>query len=510
MRICRIQIKNFRNFQEFDVILDSQAVILGENKIGKSNLLYALRLVLDPSLPDSVRQLQRTDFWDGLGNDFFGKIIEVSVDLTDFEDNDNIMAVLAEHIVSVEPLVSRLTYAFQPKPIQASTSKSDIDYEFITYGAGRPDNKFGYSVRSRLPLEILPALRDAERDLSTWNNSPLKPLLDDAVALLDEQQLQNAAKAVLGAQREVLDISASNLQGLEQQNSTSAEQPEQPLRNLETRIARRHDKMVGVSQSLSTALGFSPTDPAKLIRAIRLFIDNGERSIADASLGSANVLYLTLKSLNLELLAEREVRDHTFLAIEEPEAHLHPHLQRLVYRDFLKKRIHQIPGIENGEVAQNQSILLTTHSPHIVSVSPLKSIVLLRKSNEGDHTIGVSAANLDMSEPEIEDIERYLDINRGEMLFSKGVLLVEGDAEEYIIPIFAHLLGYDLDELSISICSVSGTNFSPYVKLLCSRGLNIPFATITDLDPQENAEPLGHKRVLDLLNIIDIISIRIR
>ena len=41
-------------------------MIVGENKIGKSNLLHALRLVLDPPLPDSVRQRRDEDFWDGL------------------------------------------------------------------------------------------------------------------------------------------------------------------------------------------------------------------------------------------------------------------------------------------------------------------------------------------------------------------------------------------------------------------------------------------------------------
>jgi putative ATP-dependent endonuclease of OLD family len=66
MRISRIQIEHFRNFQRLDVAVAAHAVIVGENKIGKSNLLYALRLVLDPALPDSARQLKEEDFWDGL------------------------------------------------------------------------------------------------------------------------------------------------------------------------------------------------------------------------------------------------------------------------------------------------------------------------------------------------------------------------------------------------------------------------------------------------------------
>jgi putative ATP-dependent endonuclease of OLD family len=58
MRIARVQIHNFRNFRALDVRLAAQAVIVGENQVGKTNFLYALRLVLDPSLPDVARHLR--------------------------------------------------------------------------------------------------------------------------------------------------------------------------------------------------------------------------------------------------------------------------------------------------------------------------------------------------------------------------------------------------------------------------------------------------------------------
>lgn len=51
MRLSRITIKNFRNFKYLDVYLGQHAVVLGENKVGKTNLLFALRMILDPTLP---------------------------------------------------------------------------------------------------------------------------------------------------------------------------------------------------------------------------------------------------------------------------------------------------------------------------------------------------------------------------------------------------------------------------------------------------------------------------
>lgn len=57
MHLSRIRISNFRNFFELDVELRGNVVVVGENRVGKSNLLYALRLIFDPSL----RQFLATD-----------------------------------------------------------------------------------------------------------------------------------------------------------------------------------------------------------------------------------------------------------------------------------------------------------------------------------------------------------------------------------------------------------------------------------------------------------------
>lgn len=177
MRISRICIQNFRNFSNLDVALSDHAVVVGENKIGKSNFLFALRLVLDPSLPDSARKLREEDFWDGLERPLGDERITISVDLTDIEDNVNQLAVLAEHLVEPEPMVARLTYVWQPLPGLDHGPKKDADYEFFVYGGDRPENRLSYEVRRRLPMELMPALRDCESDLARWTRSPLRPLL---------------------------------------------------------------------------------------------------------------------------------------------------------------------------------------------------------------------------------------------------------------------------------------------------------------------------------------------
>jgi putative ATP-dependent endonuclease of OLD family len=330
-------------------------------------------------------------------------------------------------------------------------------------------------------MDLLGALRDAEGDLANWRRSPLRPLLDEAASQIDRTELATLAEGITDA--------------------TAAVTATIEIKDLAQRIAERLEEMVGSGNAVETTLGFSPTDPNRLLRSLRLFIDGGRRGIAEASLGSANLLYITLKMLELEHLVQEGNRHHTFLAIEEPEAHLHPHLQRLVYRNFLKRRAHQETGAEEKKTRASATILLTSHSPHIASVSPIDAFVLLKKSADKQSTEAASTAGVEFDEQERLDMERYLDVTRGEILFAKGVMLVEGDAEAYLIPAFAKLQGLDLDALGITVCSVGGTNFAPYVKFLGPAGLNLPFCVLTDFDPTA-AFSRGERRVVKLLTTL--------
>ena len=461
MRLSRITIQNFRNFKHLDVYLGQHAVVLGENKVGKTNLLFALRMILDPTLPDSARRLRLDDFWDGLPRPLKADdAIEISVEFSEFEDSVELLAVLADHLVTPSPMVAKVTYRFQPIMGIDRPPRGEADYEFVIFGGNRPENSVGYELRRWMPMDLFPALRDAESDLARWTRSPLRPLLDRAARTIDEEDLQEIADEVHAT------------------TSRIAALPE--LAGVVTQVNGQLTEMIGEKHTIETALGFASTEPERLIRALQMMIDGGKRGVAEASLGSANVLYLALKHLEHQYLVEEGERQHTFLAIEEPEAHLHPHLQRLIYRNYLKERD------EDERSPELRSILLTTHSPNVASVAPLSNVVVLQSLPKEGHTVARSLMGIKLKAADREDLERYLDVTRGELFFSKGVILVEGDAEKFLLPTLARLYdkSFDFDAMGVTVCSIAGTNFAPYVKLLGPEGLDIPFAILTDFDPK--------------------------
>ena len=380
MYLSRLQVKNFRNFHDLDVKLGRASVVVGENNVGKSNLLFALRLILDPRLSDSSRMLREEDFWAGLNEPVKNReVIEVAIEFQDFQKEQSIFAVLQPYCIP-GPVTdtARLTYRFRPKPSLLKKPLLAIgDYEFVVFGGTDENNRVDFDTRRWIPIEVLQALRDAETDLAAWRNSPLRPLVERL--RLPETTLDAVAALIDAATSQLL--SDNNVQQLTQD------------------IHNRLSQMVGRLLRIDPSLGFTATVPERLTRSLRMFGDGpAQRPVGELSLGVDNVLYLLLLAIELERKEAAAERATTILAIEEPEAHLHPHLQRLVFRDFLRRE---------------SPVLLTTHSPHIASVAPLSSIVLLRNNQNGQGSIGRSTLEAGLLDQEVDDLQRYMDATSG-------------------------------------------------------------------------------------------------
>jgi putative ATP-dependent endonuclease of the OLD family len=476
VRISRVRIENFRNFKLLDVELGQNIVLVGENKAGKSNFIEALRLVLDPSLSDSDRQLTEHDFWDGDGEPpFNGRQIKIEVQFTDFATEGSPeylqLSWLCDCFITVDvERIAQLTYIYYEEKKPDERPSDQDDYKFHVYpGKDSNNNRFDIKgMRRDIPLYLIEALRDIAGDNKTWHRSPLKRLLK--LIDLPPEQLQPYTDKIKKVSETVV-----------------AEVP--PLKNLETEIQDRLDKMVGSLYQIDPQLGINATTPQTLLQALRIFADGAQRRALDrVSLGLQNVLYLSL----LSLMLEKQQINKEFLpivALEEPESHLHPHLQRLAFRDFLS-------------AAQNrrQPVLISTHSPHLVSAASIKDLVLLK--DYGLHgSKGVSAYNFvqSLDDRSCKDLERFLDITKSEMIFSKGVIFVEGDVEVLLVSEFSEILGKSLDRFGISVCNVYGTHFGHVVTL--AHEFDIPFIVLTDGD--KFAPVNGIQRAIKLLQIIN-------
>jgi putative ATP-dependent endonuclease of OLD family len=468
MRLTRLRTHNFRNLPNLDAVLASNLVVVGENRSGKTNFIQALRLVLDPSISYAERHLTSADFWDGLAGGASNydpmralETIEISVDVGDFEHETRIVAALSGGMTSMSPMEARLTYRWAPDPAHDNAYSDGV-----FFGSAGSWTRVGQDLREEIFVAYVHALRDVEGDIRSWRRSPLRGLLNRSAERSSPADLAGIEATLAGA------------------NSAVQSLPE--LNDLVRRVDDQMQAMVGNRQSISPSLRAAPQEPLELVRSMQMYVDGASaRPLGMASLGSQNVIYFSLLQIGFaEQLALREV-SHTMLLAEEPEAHLHPHVQRSVLESL-------------SVTAPSSSTIVTTHSPHVASAVDARNLLRLKASATG--TVAFASNSATLSPQEWDDMNRYLDATRAEVVFASRVLLVEGFGEQVLVPVLADTAGIDLDEEGISVCSVHGTHFLSYIRFC--EALGIPWAVLTDGDVSPAGVKAGEARATALADAI--------
>lgn len=502
MYISELTLVNYRNFKNSKFIFKKGInTIIGENASGKSNVFRAIRLLLDNSMSRSAYKLSENDFCRERG-DWRGHWIIISITFDDISDDEVSQSLFIHGLGNQDDeVVTKATcnLIFRPKAkVLHALSEIDLfdtdnrfneirdsisisDYETIVTGRSNVDfsdereysrivgdfdfhqfpDKFSYADTGtplsrflNLPNEVsftfVKALRDVVSDFQNNRTNPLLTLLRSKSGKINKEEFDPVAKAV-----DALNIKIENLSDVE------------IIRNdiKRTINSAAGDTYSPDSLSVKSSLSNEADD---LFRSLKLFIDESgcghEDQISEMSLGGANLIYLTLKLLEFKYQHENKYIAN-FLLIEEPEAHIHTHIQKTLFDKI------------NYE---NTQIIYSTHSSHISEVCKIRNINILGRVNGN---CAVFQPSTGLSEPQITYIQRYLDAIRSNLLFAKSVILVEGDAEEILLPVMIKkVLGLSLDEIGISLINIRSTGFENIALLFHDDRIRKKCSIITDLD----------------------------
>lgn len=477
MQISRVVIKNFRSFEFLDVALSSiTTCVIGENNTGKTNFLHAIRLCIDAGLSSTYRSLTPNDVHSTIDLTYPEQVL-VGLEITDFEGKTNEEALVGawQH----KPGVARLIYRYRPKlSIREDLETGEIepgdltgeDYHWEITGGGDPtidlseiqwNDDVGTSIRfgdlQSFLVVFLPALRDVESDLRQYRGSPLARLID--AMEIDDDEREQLLDALRNANAEIAGADT--------------------IGEIANAIDSALKEVTGPAFSMDVGLGLAEPTFQAIIRALRILLTNAAMTDFDPSsngLGLNNILYVAIL---IEYFRKRVAQAKSagqIILFEEPEAHLHPQLQLTLY-----KALGALPF---------QSIM-TTHSTHITANAPLESYVVLSQTGGPAIASSIPMEDAELEQNEVDDLERYLDATRSNLLYARKVMLVEGPAELFLIPPLLHKVkNIDLERHGVSVIPIYGVHFNVYAKLFSEESLPKKCAIVTDGDLKpSDAEP---------------------
>ena len=429
MRIASLRLRGFRNFVDECVDFDNKTLIIGGNDTGKSNLLYALRILFDPSFSQRDLELDESDFCAYSPSDS----IELTARLEDIRE-DCVNSVLQG---AVEEGTAYIQYSL----------RRGEEYEIRAgHSLDTLEPMKGRTYTRNLLLEYVGGGRDLVSFLRKQQNRLLDIARDQRTK---EQEAEDEA---------AIDLIQSNLVNLNE-SINSLHYISESLSVVNKEMAM----LSAANEGYTARLVAGNTNAGKLLDNLHLGYLRGDTPLVFGGDGRSNQLYFATW-VSEQRLTERPERAIIY-AIEEPEAHLHPHQQR--------RLAEYLSSVVEGQV------LITTHSPQIVESFTGGRVLRLLNN---DSSVGGSRAlgcGIDVDEA-LERFGYRLDAISSEAFFSSGVFLVEGPSERIFYTALAHALGKDVDRLNISILSVDGVGFEPYVRVCTSLG--IPYVLRTDND----------------------------
>ncbi|MCJ8346560.1 AAA family ATPase [bacterium] len=479
MYISNLSVQGYKFFDKnFKIQFNSGlSVLIGENGCGKTGIIDSLRTILqeDEFGRSGIRDhhFHKAHSKDALPS----KQIKISVTFSDLDEEQSVIFLPWTELKNE----AQLTLLIENKANNYGRYKRKM------WGGVSSSSMFEWELFDFIQTIYLPPLRDAELKLEAGRGSRISRLIKRAC----KKELEEAKNS--GESHELVKKIASFNKDL----SSDEKLPINPTNDI---IKNTLKEALGNVFGQITKIQFSEGNFDRILENLKLMFFpsisgfvNGEsqfRSICENSLGYNNLLYLA--TVLAELVIAKEDESHcNILLIEEPEAHLHPQLQ-----------IKLLKYLETVSSQSNIQVIVTTHSPILASSVDVKNLIHLSKDND----LQPCATNL--SSCNFSDngnfVNRWLDATKSTLLFSKGVILVEGIAEAILIPELAKILIKSfnaspenkerlimvstLEEAGISVINMNGIYFKHFFPFFCnleSFKTHIPIkcAGLTDFDP---------------------------
>jgi putative ATP-dependent endonuclease of OLD family len=453
MYLSNIKLWNYRKFGaigEIDLskpnldlnLTKGLNVIIGENDSGKTAIIDAVKLVLKTHSYDYIRVDDK---------DFFQDVNRFRIELT-FEElipeeAKNFTKWLgwkgtgadAKSFLSLNYDVKR-----QADKILPTDVKAGVDEDGYLLSA---------EAKEYLKATYLKPLRDAENELIAKRNSRLSQILLGDEAFKGKEKDNDLVKIFSGLKEEL----ENYFKGVDEAGQPKSTEGKQIKDKIDNYIKSFYSKD-NESEFESTS-----TDIKGILEKLTLTL-KGE---PNPGLGTLNRLFMAAELLHLTKSNWSGLR---LGLVEEIEAHLHPQAQMQVIEAFQKQKDIQL--------------ILSTHSPNLASKLKLENLIICNKANA--FPMGYTFTKL--GKDDYKFLEKFLDTTKANLFFAKGVILVEGWAEELLLPSIAKAIGINLTEKGVSIVNIGHTGFDHYAKIYLRKAepnMTIPVAVITDSDIRE-------------------------
>lgn len=483
MFISELFIENFRIFGEGENALTlplkpGLTALVGENDTGKTAIIDALRLALGTTDQEFFR-ITDSDLHQVPKNAETPKAIRIRCKFEDLVCSEQ--AALVEYLTFEARGSKRIPVLYINWTADVTgrgARRRGFAMVEVKSGPEGDGPRLETEVREHLCATYMRPLRDAERSLAAGRGSRLSGILENTPGIKfgedykDSSTQDHSKLSIVGIGRLADDLLSRHV-GVREADTQLNTNYLEHLSFSGTSL-KAHIEVGGTDRSVDVQL-------RQMLEKLDLHLHEGplKPSLMKPGLGSNNLLFMAC-----ELLLLGDEKDiFPLLLIEEPEAHLHPQRQLLLMR-FLQEKATQI---RNGK--SPVQVIVTTHSPNLASAIHVENLALLHRGK----AFVLAPSFTKLSQTDYKFLDRFLDVTKANMFFARGLMIVEGDAENILVPTIATLLGRDLSKNGVSIVNVGGTGLSRFARIYQRKNtkekLEIPVACVTDMDVMPDCAP---------------------